>query len=39
MRQNIIQGQREELAVNAVRAVLVIWAIAAILQGAVWFTA
>lgn len=34
MKQNLIQGRWEELAVNTARAVLVVWAIAALLQGA-----
>jgi len=33
MKQNLIQGRWEDLAVSAARAVLVVWAIAALLQG------
>lgn len=33
MKQNFVQGQFEGLAVNAARAILVVWAIAAMLQG------
>lgn len=33
MKQYLVQPQWEKLAINAVRAILVVWAIAAVLQG------
>jgi len=34
MKQYLVQGRWEEVVVNAARAILVVWAIAAMLQGA-----
>lgn len=34
MKQKLVQGRYEGLAVNAARAILIVWAIAAVLQGA-----